>query len=64
MDEEIEVNEDVNEFDVWYQQLISVLALTGKRAPYKMAWMDLYERGLTPEEAALEGPWQLAFDNV
>lgn len=41
-----------------------MLALTGKRAPYKMAWMDLYERGLTPEEAAPEGPCQLAFDNV
>ncbi|HID4274033.1 hypothetical protein KE273_04310 [Klebsiella sp. MC1F] len=57
MDEEIEVIEDVNEFDVWYQQLIAVLALTGKRAPYKMAWLDLYEQGLSPEEAALKGPY-------
>lgn len=53
MDEEIEVNE----FDVWYQQLIAVLAVDGKRAPYKMAWMDLYEQGLSPEDAATKGPY-------
>lgn len=53
MDEEIEVSE----FDVWYQQLIAVLAVDGKRAPNKQAWIDFYELGLIPEEAALIGPY-------
>ncbi|HCI6798102.1 hypothetical protein NL822_12575 [Klebsiella quasipneumoniae] len=53
MDEEIEVSE----FDVWYQQLIAVLAVDGRRAPYKMAWIDLYEQGMTPEKAAPIGPY-------
>ncbi|HDH1504686.1 TPA: hypothetical protein PIU42_000143 [Klebsiella quasipneumoniae subsp. similipneumoniae] len=53
MDEEIEVSE----FDVWYQQLIAVLAVDGRRAPYKVAWIDLYEQGLSPEEAAPLGPY-------
>ncbi|WP_109022989.1 hypothetical protein [Klebsiella pneumoniae] len=51
-------------FDIWYQEVCTLLAQDGKCAPYKMAWYEFYERGLTPEEAALEGPWQLAFDNV
>ncbi|EPY1508921.1 MULTISPECIES: hypothetical protein [Klebsiella pneumoniae complex] len=53
MDEEIEVSE----FDVWYQQLIDVLARDGLRAPNKQAWIDLYELGMTPEKAAPIGPY-------
>ncbi|EPH3059709.1 TPA: hypothetical protein RFN03_003486 [Klebsiella aerogenes] len=53
MDEQIEISE----FDAWYQQLISVLASDGRRAPNKQAWMGLYEQGLTPEEAAPLGPY-------
>lgn len=53
MDEEMEVSE----FDVWYQQLIAVLALDGRRAPNKQAWIDFYERGLSAEEAAPLGPY-------
>ncbi|HHS9626571.1 TPA: hypothetical protein ACTXE4_002228 [Raoultella ornithinolytica] len=48
---------EVSEFDVWYQQLIAVLALDGKRAPYKMAWLEFYDQGLSPEDAALKGPY-------
>ncbi|WP_213894890.1 hypothetical protein [Raoultella ornithinolytica] len=48
---------EVSEFDIWYQQLIAVLALDGKRAPYKMAWFEFYEQGLPVEEAAVKGPY-------
>ncbi|MFI2829466.1 hypothetical protein [Klebsiella aerogenes] len=51
MDEEIEVSE----FDAWYHQLIEVLSVDGRRAPYKMEWLELYERGLTPKEASIIG---------
>lgn len=49
---------ETNEFDVWYQQLITVLAEKNRRAPYKMAWIDLFTQGLSPEEASLVGPWE------
>ena len=50
----------IDDFDTWYLRLIEILAKDGKRAPYKMAWMDLYEQGASPEEAALSGPWVLS----
>lgn len=53
MDEEIEVSE----FDAWYHQLIAILSVDGRRAPYKMEWLELYERGLTPKEASIIGPF-------
>ncbi|MFI2853812.1 hypothetical protein ACH677_16980 [Klebsiella aerogenes] len=53
MDEQIEISE----FDAWYQQLIAVLAIDGLRAPYKAAWLDLYEAGMSPEQAAPLGPY-------
>lgn len=53
MDEQTEVSE----FDIWYQQLIDVLARDGKRAPNKMAWEDLYGQGFSPDDAAIQGPY-------
>lgn len=55
----MEEKNEVNEFDVWYQELIVVLAKDGKRAPYKTAWLDLYEAGLSPEEASMIGPFEV-----
>ncbi|WP_407264295.1 hypothetical protein [Klebsiella quasipneumoniae] len=49
----------INEFDSWYQNLILVLAKDGKRAPYKTAWLDLFEAGMSPEEAAIVGPFEM-----
>lgn len=59
MDEQII---EVSEFDAWYQQLITVLASDGRRAPNKQSWIGLYEQGLTPEEAAPLGPF-ITIDN-
>ncbi|HGN9444684.1 TPA: hypothetical protein ACK0KV_003727 [Raoultella ornithinolytica] len=42
---------EASEFDIWYQQLITILATNGLRAPYKMAWIDFFNDGKTPEEA-------------
>ncbi|MGQ3813141.1 hypothetical protein ACUBKK_02910 [Klebsiella quasipneumoniae subsp. similipneumoniae] len=39
-------------FDIWYKEVCTMLAQDGKCAPYKMAWMEFYERGLTPTQAA------------
>lgn len=41
----------MNDFDAWYEELIAYLTTKGKRAPYKMAWIDLYNDGFTVEDA-------------
>lgn len=38
-------------FDIWYKEVCTMLSKNGKCAPYKMAWLEFYERNLTPEEA-------------
>lgn len=43
-------------FDTWYQELCALLAQSGKCAPYKMAWYEFYERGLSVQDAAYQGP--------
>ncbi|EPK2204210.1 hypothetical protein MBR06_000528 [Klebsiella pneumoniae] len=45
-------------FDSWYQELCALLAQSGKCAPYKMAWMEFYERGVDIEDAANTGPYE------
>lgn len=42
----------MNDFDIWYDELIAYLSTKGKRAPYKSAWIDLYNEGLNVEDAA------------
>lgn len=38
-------------FDDYYTEIIRLLADKGLTGPYKMAWLEFYERNLTPEEA-------------
>lgn len=45
-------------FDIWYQELCTLLAQSGKCAPYKMAWMEFYERGVSITDAANIGPFE------
>lgn len=45
-------------FDIWYQELCTLLAQSGKCAPYKMAWMEFYERGVSIADAANIGPYE------
>lgn len=49
--------EDLSDFDLWYQDVIEILSLSNKRAPYKMAWFQLYEDNYSPEEASVLGPF-------
>ena len=49
--------EDLNDFDVWYSELIQELAKNSRRAPYKMAWFEYYESGYTAADAAVKGPY-------
>ncbi|HCI6993574.1 hypothetical protein U4O39_19010 [Klebsiella pneumoniae] len=42
----------ISPFDSWYNELCVYLNKNGKRAPYKMAWIELYEQGLSIYEAA------------
>lgn len=46
-------------FDIWYQELCTLLAQNGKCAPYKMAWMEFYERGVSVQDAAGQGPSEI-----
>lgn len=46
-------------FDEWYIQVSLGLKSLGKCAPYKAAWLEFYERGLSVEEAMEIGPWEL-----
>lgn len=45
-------------FDIWYEEVYTLLAQDGKCAPYKMAWYEFYERGVSITEAAEVGPWE------
>lgn len=38
-------------FDEYYEEVVRLLNEKSKCAPYKMAWLEFYERGLTPDEA-------------
>lgn len=46
-------------FDIWYKEVCTLLAQEGKCAPYKMAWMEFYERGLSVKDAADHGPSEI-----
>lgn len=46
-------------FDAWYQELCIILAHNGKCAPYKMAWYEFYEQGLSVQDAANQGPSEI-----
>lgn len=46
-------------FDIWYKEVCSLLAQDGKCAPYKMAWSEFYERGISPEDATTIGPFTI-----
>lgn len=52
-------NETNDAFDSWYQELCTLLAQSGKCAPYKMAWIEFYERGESPQHASQIGPFEL-----
>ncbi|HBR1234977.1 hypothetical protein [Klebsiella pneumoniae] len=45
---------DQSQFDIWYQELCAYVLDHGGRAPYKMAWLELFERGMSVEEAFRE----------
>ncbi|EPW2736849.1 TPA: hypothetical protein NEG33_004939 [Klebsiella pneumoniae] len=38
-------------FDIWYEELCAYVLEHGRRAPYKMAYLEFFEQGLTVEEA-------------
>lgn len=38
-------------FDEYYEEVVRILKEKNKCAPYKMAWLEFYERGLTPMQA-------------
>ncbi|HBR5805031.1 TPA: hypothetical protein L9Z81_005434 [Klebsiella pneumoniae] len=38
-------------FDIWYEELCAYVLEHGGRAPYKMAYLEFFEQGLTVEEA-------------
>ncbi|HGI9296321.1 TPA: hypothetical protein ACJVP3_005362, partial [Klebsiella pneumoniae] len=38
-------------FDIWYEELCAYMLEHGGRAPYKMAYLEFFEQGLTVEEA-------------
>ena len=37
--------------DIWYEELCAYMLEHGGRAPYKMAYLEFFEQGLTVEEA-------------
>lgn len=45
---------DQSQFDIWYQELCAYVLDHGGRAPYKMAWLELFGRGMSVEEAFRE----------
>lgn len=47
---------EVNPFDAWYLELCTVLKRSNKRAPYKMEWLEFYDAGMSPKDAANVGP--------
>ncbi|QIW86420.1 hypothetical protein VLC5_50 [Klebsiella phage VLC5] len=46
-----------NSFDDWYAEVCAILHQKGLAAPYRMAWLEFYERGISPEDAATIGPF-------
>ncbi|EMG3205396.1 hypothetical protein LVU53_12675 [Klebsiella pneumoniae] len=38
-------------FDIWYEELCAYALAHGGRAPYKMAWLEPFNRGMSVEEA-------------
>lgn len=46
-------------FDEYYEEVVRLLKEKSKCAPYKMAWLEFYERGVSVEEAMEIGPWEL-----
>ncbi|MFL3233574.1 hypothetical protein ACJ0L3_14790 [Klebsiella pneumoniae] len=38
-------------FDIWYEELCTYALEHGGRAPYKMAYLELFEQGMTVEKA-------------
>lgn len=42
-------------FDMWYAKLCQLLHEKGKIAPYKAAYFEFFERGLTPEDVVEDG---------
>ncbi|WP_301691460.1 hypothetical protein, partial [Klebsiella pneumoniae] len=45
---------DQSQFDIWYEELCAYALDHGGRAPYKMAWLEFFEQGMTVEEAFRE----------
>ncbi|EMM1886352.1 hypothetical protein VBS76_24755 [Klebsiella variicola] len=45
---------DKSPFDIWYEALCIYTREHDGRAPYKMAWLELFERGMSVEEAFRE----------
>ncbi|HBW7885567.1 hypothetical protein ACQE8M_00725 [Klebsiella pneumoniae] len=41
----------ISPFDIWYEELCAYVLEHGRRAPYKMAYLEFFEQGLTVEEA-------------
>ncbi|EPT2829160.1 TPA: hypothetical protein L9Q33_002905 [Klebsiella pneumoniae] len=41
----------ISPFDIWYGELCAYMLEHGGRAPYKMAYLEFFEQGLTVEEA-------------
>lgn len=46
-----------NSFDDWYAEVCAILHPKGLAAPYRMAWLEFYERGISPEDAVTIGPF-------
>ncbi|HBV9486875.1 TPA: hypothetical protein ACYFTU_001789 [Klebsiella pneumoniae] len=42
---------DKSAFDIWYEELCAYALNHGGRAPYKMAYLEFFEQGMTVEEA-------------
>ncbi|CAH3567256.1 TPA: hypothetical protein MD340_004500 [Klebsiella pneumoniae] len=42
---------DQSQFDIWYEELCAYALDHSGRAPYKMAWLEFFEQGLTVEVA-------------
>lgn len=45
-----------DEFDLYYSKICELLKKDGRCAPYKMAWLEYFERNIPPEEAVVDGP--------
>ncbi|HDE2134366.1 Uncharacterised protein [Klebsiella pneumoniae] len=45
---------DKSAFDIWYEELCVYAREHDGRAPYKMAYLEFFEQGMTVEEAFRE----------